>query len=379
MNAPIAATQFEPMRDPAASRARMQALLAERRPYFSLPQPFYNDPEVFRMDLEAIFHKRWIFAGAECEIPNAGDYFTLAIGPTPLVVLRDQDGAIRAFFNTCRHRGSKICLADKGAVRRLVCPYHQWTYDLSGRLDASGRMHDDFDRGEYSLRPVHARAAGGTIYICLADEPPDFDAYGASIEPFLAPHDLPDAKVAHRTQVIVKGNWKLVMENSRECFHCPARHHELMNFFLHDYNFEEPGNDDVVSQFWQRCAALGLVSEAREGDDFRVVRLPLKKGALSSTMDGSSAVSRLLGTMPTADAGSVRWCISPARSTTHSPTTRSSSGCCRSVRRKPRSRRSGWCTAMPKRGATTTCSTCCMCGRRRTTRTRCWSSVTRKA
>ena len=161
------------------------------------------------MDLEAIFCRRWIFAGAECEIPNPGDYFTLAIGPTPVVVLRDQAGAVRAFFNTCRHRGSKICLADKGAVRRLVCPYHQWTYDLSGRLVANGRMHDDFDRGHYALRPVNARAAGGTIYICLADEAPDFDAYGPSIEPFLAPHDLRHAKVAHQTHVIVKGNWTL--------------------------------------------------------------------------------------------------------------------------------------------------------------------------
>ena len=312
MNAPLAPTQIETIRDPAASRARMQALLAERRPYFSLPQPFYTDPEVFRMDLEAIFHKRWIFAGAECEIPNPGDYFTLAIGPTPLVVLRDQDGAIRAFFNTCRHRGSKICLADRATVKRLVCPYHQWTYDLSGRLVATGRMDDDFDRGDYPLRAVSVRAAGGTIYVCLADEPPDFGAYGPAIEPFLAPHDLAHAKVAHRSDVIVQGNWKLVMENSRECFHCPARHHELMTFFLHDYNFEEPGNDDFVSAFWQRCAALGLRSEASEGDDFRVVRLPLKKGALSSTMDGKSAVSRVLGTMPTNDAGSVRWVHFPS-------------------------------------------------------------------
>lgn len=300
------------MPQPAASRAHVLELLAARRPLFSLPQAFYNDPEVFQMDLEAIFYKRWIFAGVECEILNPGDYFTLSIGPTPVVVLRDQAGAIRAFFNTCRHRGSKICLADKGAVKRLVCPYHQWTYDLSGRLVANGRMHDDFDRGEYSLRSVHVRAAGGTIYICLASEPPDFDAYGPSIEPYLAPHDLRQAKVAHQTHVIVKGNWKLVMENSRECFHCPARHHELMNFFLHDYNFEEPGNDDVVAEFWQRCAALGLTSEASEGDDFRVVRLPLKKGALSSTMDGKSAVSRVLGTMPTYDAGSVRWVHFPS-------------------------------------------------------------------
>jgi Rieske 2Fe-2S family protein len=102
------------------------------------------------------------------------------------------------------------------------------------------------------------------------------------------------------------------MENSRECFHCPARHHELVHALLHDYNFAEPGNDQLVRRFWERCASHGLVSEDNEGDDFRVVRLPLVKGALSSTMDGTPAVSRVLGTMPTNDAGSVRWVHFPS-------------------------------------------------------------------
>lgn len=290
----------------------VRRLLADRRPFFSLPQPFYNDQEIFRLDLAAVFHKRWIFAGVECEIPHAGDYFTFSIGPTPVVVVRDQAGAINAFYNTCRHRGSKICLAEKGAVRKLVCPYHQWTYDLSGQLVATGRMHDDFDRADYPLRAIHVRRSAGTIYVCLAEEPPDFDAYGPSLEPFLAPHDLANTRVAHQTHVVVKGNWKLVMENSRECFHCPARHHELMHTFLHDYNFEEPGDDAIVQPFWERCAALGLVSENNEGGDFRIVRLPLRAGALSSTIDGKAAVSRVLGTMPTNDAGSVRWVHYPS-------------------------------------------------------------------
>ena len=290
----------------------IKEILSSRRKFFSLPQAFYTDRAMFDLDLEAIFYKRWIFAGTECEIPQPGDYFTLSIGPTPIVVLRDQTGAIRAFFNTCRHRGSKICLAEKGAARRLVCPYHQWTYDLAGKLVATGRMHEEFDRAEYGLRPVNVRTMGGTIYVCLAAEPPAFDLYGPVIEPYLAPHDLATAKVAHQTDVVVKGIWKLVMENSRECFHCPARHHELMHTFLHDYNFEEPGEDEVVHAFWKRCAHLGLVSENSEGEDFRIVRLPLRPGALSSTMDGAAAVARVLGTMPTNDAGSVRWVHFPS-------------------------------------------------------------------
>ena len=290
----------------------VRELLAGRRQFFSLPQPFYTDAEIYALDLEAIFHQRWIYAGVECEIPNPGDYFTFSIGATPILVLRDQTGAVQAFFNTCRHRGSKICLADKGRLRKLVCPYHQWTYDLTGRLVGTGQMHQGFARADYSLRPVNARTAAGTIYVCLAGAPPDFDDYRESLEPYLAPHDLGNAKVVHQTNVMVQGNWKLVMENSRECFHCPARHHELLHTLLHDYNFAEPRTDRAIQAFWEKCDGLGLVSAASKGADFRAVRLPLVNGALSSTMDGKAAVSRVLGTMPTPDAGSVRWVHFPS-------------------------------------------------------------------
>jgi len=297
---------------PSSARSGVRDLLLNRRKLFSLARPFYLDREVFDLDLEAIFYKRWIFAGAECEIPNPGDYFTLSIGPTPIVVLRDQSGSIRAFFNTCRHRGSKICLAEKGAVKRLVCPYHQWTYDLTGALVGTGRMHEGFDLAEYGLQPIQVGTAAGTIYVCVAKEAPAFDVYGPLIEPYLAPHDLASAKLAHETHVLVKGNWKLVMENSRECFHCPARHRELMETFLADYNFEEPGDDQIVSAFWQACAISGLPCKDQEGADFRIVRLPLRTGAVSSTIDGKPAVSLRLGTMPTNDAGSVRWVHYPS-------------------------------------------------------------------
>src|SRR5258708_3073291 len=116
------------MQSTSSSRSRLLQLLSTRQELFSLPQEFYTDPEVYELDLEAIFHRRWIFAGVECEIPNPGDYFTLTIGRSPIVVVRDHAGAIRAFFNTCRHRGSKICSLEKGTVRTLVCPYHQWNY-----------------------------------------------------------------------------------------------------------------------------------------------------------------------------------------------------------------------------------------------------------
>ena len=108
--------------------------LKARNPGLSLGQKFYTDPDFYRLDLETIFYRDWLFAGHDCEIPAPGDYFTLQIGDYPIIVVRGPDGSIRALHNSCRHRGSRICPAPKGAVKRFVCPYHQWTYDLAGGL-----------------------------------------------------------------------------------------------------------------------------------------------------------------------------------------------------------------------------------------------------
>ena len=112
----------------------VRTLLHQRRSGFSLPQAFYVDPEIFKADLEAVFATDWLFACNACEIGKPGDHLTLTIGNNSVVILRDRDGEVRAFHNTCRHRGSRICAEEKGRVNRLVCPYHQWVYELDGRL-----------------------------------------------------------------------------------------------------------------------------------------------------------------------------------------------------------------------------------------------------
>ena len=140
-----------------SSRTEMLDLLKSRKQFFTLPQRFYSDPAFYELDLELIFNKQWIFAGTACEIASPGQYFTLTIGRTPIIVLRDRAGEIRAFFNTCRHRGFKICDAERGKSLSLACPYHQWTYDLSGKLLYAGRMHEGFDPSGIALKPIHVQ------------------------------------------------------------------------------------------------------------------------------------------------------------------------------------------------------------------------------
>ena len=289
------------------SRADLADLLRARRRGFSLPQAFYTDPAVFEADLEAIFYRHWLFAAATCELAEPGAFVTLTIGRSPILVLRDQHGELRAYFNTCRHRGARIVDAPRGKLGSLICPYHNWTYRLSGELAATRYMPDDFRRADFPLRPVHVREVAGTVYVCLADTPPDFSPYAEAAGRQLAPHGLADAKVAIEVDLIEHGNWKLVMENSRECYHCATGHRDLMRSLLDIYDFSNPAAVEPINAYWQAWDQAGLPSGVAEGPDFRAARLPFVNGARSITQDGERAVARPLGQSPRDSYGSLRW------------------------------------------------------------------------
>lgn len=280
-------------------RNEMLGLLTGRDPNFSLEQKFYTDPEFHKLDLENIFYKDWLFVGHDCELPKAGSYMTVQIGAYPVVIVRDTQGGIRAFHNSCRHRGSRICSAEKGTAAKLVCPYHQWTYELDGRLLFARQVGPDFKPAEYGLKPVHCETVAGYIYICVADEAPDFNAFRDLVEPYLAPHNIKDAKVAFESSIIEKGNWKLVWENNRECYHCAANHPELCRTYP-----EAPSatgvqgvmEDPEINQLWKNCASVGLPAQFNMSEDgrYRITRIPLLRDAVSYTMSGKAAVKKPL-------------------------------------------------------------------------------------
>ncbi|SSC70213.1 unnamed protein product [Ciceribacter sp. T2.26MG-112.2] len=273
--------------------------LKNRRDGFSLEQPFYIDQDYFRLDMETIWYRDWLFVGHDCEIPRAGNYFTAQIGDYPVVIVRGKDQVIRAFHNTCRHRGHRVCTQERGASAKLVCPYHQWTYDLDGSLVFARQMGETFDKSEFGLKTVHCESVAGYIFICLANEAPDFAPVRATIEPFLAPHRLAEAKVAHRNTIIEKGNWKLVWENNRECYHCAGNHPELCRTYPEAPSatgVQGAKDDPVIAEHWARCEAAGLPSEFTmdPSGQFRVARMPLIQDAESYTMSGKRAVRRPL-------------------------------------------------------------------------------------
>ena len=279
-------------------QTEMLSELRGRRAGHTLPRNFYTDPAYYQLDLETIWYREWLFAGHDCELSAPGAFFTLLVGEYPILVVRANDGVIRAFHNSCRHRGSRICSAPHGDVSRLRCPYHSWMYDLDGRLLHAREMGADFDKDQHGLKGVHCQSIGGYIWICLAKQAPDLAAFRARMEPYFAPHRLGEAKVAFESTIVENGNWKLVWENNRECYHCSANHPELCRTFP-----EAPGvtgvsgaSDPVILEHTGRCEAAGLPSRFDISPDgqHRLARMPLLSGAVSYTMSGKPAVKRPL-------------------------------------------------------------------------------------
>jgi Rieske 2Fe-2S family protein len=277
----------------------MLAALEARRDGFGLDQKFYVDPEFYRLDLETIFYREWLFVGHDCELRRPGDYFTVEIGAYPIIVVKSGDGSIRAFHNSCRHRGSRICSAAKGSAVRLVCPYHNWSYDLDGRLLFARDMGQDFDRKAFALKPVPCESIAGYVWVCLASTPPDIAPLRSVMEPYFSPHRLTDAKVAFESTIVENGNWKLVWENNRECYHCAPNHPELCRTFPEAPTVTGVSgavDDPFIVNHWQRMEKIGLPSKFEISLDgqYRTTRVPLLRDAVSYTMSGKAAVRRPL-------------------------------------------------------------------------------------
>jgi Rieske 2Fe-2S family protein len=203
----------------------------------TLPGRWYTDPAVFAAEQAAIFESQWccVLRGADLAAP--GQFRTVPLGRESVIVARDAGGALHAMLNVCRHRGARICTETEGTVRRnFRCLYHGWTYGLDGRLVAAPNLAGlpDVDRGQYGLRPVALREWLGYVWLCLADEPPPFEAVTAQVAGRLGSlaaigrYQLDRLVVGRRIRYDVAANWKLLVENFMECYHCASIHPELV-------------------------------------------------------------------------------------------------------------------------------------------------------
>ncbi len=285
-------------------------LLARRKDY-ALSHALYCDEGVYNADLEQIWYREWLFAAPAAALPKAGAFVTLQIGAYPVVITRGNDGMIRAFHNVCRHRGQRLCAKESGQGPKLVCPYHQWTYDLDGKLQYARDMQEGFDPAAHGLKKVHCVDLGGMVFVCLAQVPPPVADLAKHMMGFLAPSGLKDAKVAFSSTIVENGNWKLVIENNRECYHCGGSHPSLCRTFSDNPKIAAMSGPHEASAeilaHWQRCEAAGLPSRFTHDAamQWRLARVPLLNNAESYTMDTKAAVAKRMGAMPFNDAGTL--------------------------------------------------------------------------
>lgn len=190
----------------------------------------YTSPEIFALEKEKIFARSWLCVGRASAFARPGDYQLRTIADESLILVRDRGGELHAFFNICRHRGTRLCQATSGQLSETIqCPYHAWTYSLDGRLLGAPHMNEvpGFDKKSYPLHEAAVAEWEGFVFVNIAKSPEPFETVWSPMLKRFARFSLADLKVGHRARYEVKANWKLVFQNYSECLHCPTIHPEL--------------------------------------------------------------------------------------------------------------------------------------------------------
>ena len=189
----------------------------------------FTSADIYAEEEKRIFSQRWLMVGRESKIEKPGQYFLQQVGSENVIVLRDQTGHIQAFYNVCRHRGTRLCQNDGQFSQSIQCPYHAWTYALDGRLLGAPTMQEisDFNKEDYGLHKVATAVWEGFIFINLAPQPEPFTkAFAPLINKFTA-WQMDSLTITHTTTYDVEANWKIIFHNYSECYHCPAIHPRL--------------------------------------------------------------------------------------------------------------------------------------------------------
>jgi Rieske 2Fe-2S family protein len=284
-------------------------LLQRRRAGYSLESDFYTSDSIFREDIERVFLSNWLFAGHASRIAKPGDYLVFNVANDSFILIRGDQMKIHALSNVCRHRGSRICTGSQGNARSLVCPYHQWVFRPDGALLKARFMPAGFDLANHGLLRARVELLEDLIFICASDHPPVFEPFRRSMDRRLRHHDLTHAKIAYRQEYEIAANWKLVVENSRECYHCGVAHPQYCKAVA----FAEAVGSDAARaelastevQARQRVESLGLpVEEVPFLPDswYHYRRFFLRPGHVTESMDGRP-VAPLMGTLPSPDTG----------------------------------------------------------------------------
>jgi Rieske 2Fe-2S family protein len=196
----------------------------------TLPAAYYVDPNFFKREMDALFARMWICAGRTEQVERPGQFFVRDLLGESIIVTRAASGGVHAFYNVCRHRGTRLCSEAAGTFAGSIqCPYHAWTYDLEGRLIGAPHMEEvpHFRKEQYPLYGVSVDVWDGHIFLNLAKDPQPLAIQLADLPQKFTTWQMEDLRLGHRIVYDVKANWKLLIQNYSECLHCPNLHPAL--------------------------------------------------------------------------------------------------------------------------------------------------------
>jgi Rieske 2Fe-2S family protein len=203
----------------------------------TLPQRYFVSSDLFAEEQKRIFSAKWLCVGYHNQIAIAGAYFLQDVADESLIVLRDPKGDLRAFYNVCRHRGTRLCEARSGQLGAAIqCPYHAWTYGLDGRLVGAPHMEkaEGFDKSDYSLHAARLAVWEGLVFVNLSETAAPLEEVFAPLIGKFTHWNLSKLRSARRIEYDVRANWKLIFENYSECYHCPLVHPALSKLTPYD-------------------------------------------------------------------------------------------------------------------------------------------------
>jgi choline monooxygenase len=208
----------------------------------TIPGSWYTDLRVHELEKRAVFGRTWQVACRASQVERAGEYATTVIGDEPIVVVRGNDGRLRAFFNVCRHHAAAVMTEPSGCAERLRCPYHGWTYGLDGELRATPELEGvkDFDRTQSGLVPVRVEAWENFVFVCLSDDEPSLAHHLGALAAQVAPLGITKLHFAERRQYELSCNWKVFVDNYLDGgYHVPYLHRGLSSILsFKDYTIE---------------------------------------------------------------------------------------------------------------------------------------------
>lgn len=208
----------------------------------TLPARYYTDPGVLDREREQIHARTWQYAGDVDRVAEPGDFFTREIAGNSIIVTRDRDGELRAFYNVCAHRGSKI-LEGEGSERLFQCPYHGWTFELDGTLNSAPNFDEELPCEEHSLHPVAVETWSPFVFVNLAPDPDPLPETLGELPEILSGYNIDTFERVRTTHHEIDCNWKVYCDNYLECDHCPVAHQSFtQSIDLPDYEIETYGN-----------------------------------------------------------------------------------------------------------------------------------------